>query len=48
METLIEKLYSKVGIHTTDFAVKHAKGLSNEFRCYANFECHDWKWAKQS
>ncbi|KAJ4290856.1 Protein-lysine N-methyltransferase efm5 [Kalmusia sp. IMI 367209] len=48
METLIQRLYSKVGTQTTSFEVKHAKGLSNEFRCYANFECEDWKWAKKS
>ncbi|KAF2018459.1 hypothetical protein BU24DRAFT_171365 [Aaosphaeria arxii CBS 175.79] len=45
METLIQRLYSKVGTNTTTFEPKHAKGLSNEFRCYANFECEDWKWA---
>jgi hypothetical protein len=46
MESLITtKLYGKVGIKTTDYEIKHAKGLSNEFRCYANFECEDWKWA---
>lgn len=44
METLITKLYSKAGLRTTSFEVRHAKGLSNEFRCYANFECGDWKW----
>ncbi|KAF2685884.1 hypothetical protein K458DRAFT_336727 [Lentithecium fluviatile CBS 122367] len=46
METLITKLYSKVDTKTTNFEVKHAKGLSNEFRCYANFECGEWKWAR--
>lgn len=44
METLIRKLYSKTGIHTTSFEPKHAKGLSNEFRCYSNFECSAWNW----
>lgn len=43
MESLIHKLYAKLGVKTTDFVVEHAKGLSNEFRCYANFECEDWK-----
>jgi hypothetical protein len=43
MEELIHKLYSKLGVKTTDFVVEHAKGLSNEFRCYANFECEEWK-----
>jgi 16S rRNA G966 N2-methylase RsmD len=42
METLIHKLYAKVGIKTTSFEVVHAKGLSNEFRCYANFESDIW------
>jgi hypothetical protein len=47
MENLIGKLYSKAGIQTTNFEVKHAKGLSNEFRCYSNFECSAWRWASQ-
>lgn len=47
MESLVTtKLYGKVGTKTTNYEIKHAKGLSNEFRCYANFECGDWKWAK--
>ncbi|PVI06901.1 hypothetical protein DM02DRAFT_649247 [Periconia macrospinosa] len=45
MEELITKLYAKVGTRTTSFEPRHAKGLSNEFRCYANFECKDWSWA---
>ncbi|KAM3083187.1 Protein-lysine N-methyltransferase efm5 [Clarireedia jacksonii] len=24
----------------------HSKGLSNEFYCYANYECEHWKWRK--
>lgn len=48
METLVTKLYSKVRTRTTTFEVKHAKGLSNEFRCYANFECENWKWSTTS
>jgi hypothetical protein len=44
MESLVTtKLYGKVGTATTDYEIKHAKGLSNEFRCYANFECDAWK-----
>ncbi|PNS21429.1 hypothetical protein CAC42_1208 [Sphaceloma murrayae] len=42
MEALIHQLYAKTGIGTTSFLPEHAKGLSNEFRCYANFECKDW------
>ncbi|KAF2835900.1 N-6 adenine-specific DNA methyltransferas-like protein 2 [Patellaria atrata CBS 101060] len=44
MSELITKLYAKSGIRTTSYEVKHAKGLSNEFRCYANFECASWNW----
>lgn len=44
MEPLISKLYSAVGVQTTTFEPEHSKGLSNEFRCYANFECASWKW----
>lgn len=44
MESLIHKLYAKVGIRTTSFEVVHSKGLSNEFRCYANFETSIWKF----
>lgn len=44
MESTITRLYSKIGAKTTTFEPEHSKGLSNEFRCYANFECNDWKW----
>ncbi|KAK4549131.1 hypothetical protein LTR36_007588 [Oleoguttula mirabilis] len=44
MEAVITKLYAKIGVSTTTFEPQHSKGLSNEFRCYANFECNDWKW----
>ena len=30
----------------TDFFPEHKNGLSNEFRCYANFECSYWKFQK--
>jgi hypothetical protein len=42
MEGLITKVYA--GVATTTFEPRHAKGLSNEFLCYANFECERWKW----
>ena len=44
MEPLVNRLYSSLGVKTTTFEPEHSKGLSNEFRCYANFECVDWKW----
>ncbi|KAL8697499.1 MAG: hypothetical protein Q9224_002281 [Gallowayella concinna] len=44
MEELVHKLYR--GIRTTTFRPKHAQGrLSNDFRCYANFESEVWQWA---
>lgn len=46
MAGTMEKLYGRVGVRETDFEVVHAKGLSNEFRCYANFECEAWKWRR--
>jgi hypothetical protein len=47
MEGLINKLYKAQGIATTNFEPVHSKGLSNEFFCYANFECERWKWKKE-
>lgn len=44
MESLAARLYKSFGLQTTDYEVVHARGLSNEFYCYANFECGDWKW----
>jgi hypothetical protein len=44
MGTLIHKVYGKAGIRTTDFEIVHAKGLSNEFRCYANFDSALWNF----
>jgi NADH dehydrogenase (ubiquinone) 1 alpha subcomplex subunit 9 len=48
METLITtKLYKSLGVKTTDYEIVHARGLSNEFYCYANFEVEGtpgWKW----
>lgn len=46
METLVTKLYKSFGLQTTNFEPVHARGLSNEFYCYASFECGDWKWRK--
>ncbi|KAL9084409.1 MAG: hypothetical protein Q9159_005243 [Coniocarpon cinnabarinum] len=43
MADLILRLYSKFGMQNTNFTPKHAKGLSNEFRCYANFTCTFWE-----
>ncbi|KAK3941176.1 nadh-ubiquinone oxidoreductase 39 kda [Diplogelasinospora grovesii] len=48
METLVTtKLYKSFNLKTTDYEVVHARGLSNEFYCYANFENEGWKWRPQ-
>ncbi|KAE8450048.1 hypothetical protein EG329_007187 [Mollisiaceae sp. DMI_Dod_QoI] len=47
MSTLINKLYRAQGVRTTTFEPVHSKGLSNEFFCYANFECEKWTWRDQ-
>jgi hypothetical protein len=44
MESLVRKLYHPQGVETTSFLPVHARGLSNEFYCYANFECAEWKF----
>ncbi|KAF6841544.1 nadh-ubiquinone oxidoreductase 39 kda [Colletotrichum musicola] len=44
MESLVAKVYKAFGVKTTTYEPKHARGLSNEFYCYANFECQDWVW----
>ncbi|KAI0880426.1 putative N6-adenine methyltransferase-domain-containing protein [Annulohypoxylon maeteangense] len=44
MEPLIMKLYRSLGARTTTYEPIHAHGLSNEFYCYANFECDAWKF----
>jgi hypothetical protein len=43
MGELVQRLYGKIGVKETDFTVVHGSGLSNEFRCYANFEWDQWK-----
>ena len=44
MESLITKLYRPQDVRTTTYEPRHSKGLSNEFLCYANFECERWTW----
>lgn len=42
MKDIMKKAYK--GIKVTDFLPEHANGLSNEFKCYADFECDQWKY----
>ncbi|KAK4187831.1 NADH-ubiquinone oxidoreductase 40 kDa subunit [Podospora australis] len=44
MESLVTRLYKSFGLQTTDYDPVHARGLSNEFYCYANFKSLGWKW----
>ncbi|KAF3316068.1 hypothetical protein TWF173_002846 [Orbilia oligospora] len=48
MKDVVNKMYSKAGVRCTEFEVRHAQGLSNEFRCYANFESERLKWEKEN
>lgn len=42
MRDIIKKTYPET--HLTSFLPEHKNGLSNEFRCYASFECPYWKF----
>ena len=42
MHEIIARVYPKT--HMTTFLPEHANGLSNEFRCYADFEWRGWKF----
>jgi len=44
MENVVKTAYATKGLATTTYLPVHAKGLSNEFFCYANFECDKWRW----
>lgn len=44
MSEVISKVYPDTKI--TTFYPEHANGLSNEFRCYANFEWDKWTFEK--
>lgn len=44
MEELVTRLYKPFGVRTTTYEPVHAQGLSNEFYCYASFECGEWRW----
>ncbi|KAL1617102.1 Protein-lysine N-methyltransferase efm5 [Neofusicoccum ribis] len=48
MESMMGKLYGKAGVRTTDFEIQHSNGLSNEFRCYANYESNVWQWSAEA
>lgn len=41
---IVQKVYP--GTRVTTFYPMHANGLSNEFRCYSNYECESWKFVE--
>ena len=43
-DVITARLYRRLGVRTTTFRPRHGNALSNEFRCFANFECADWTW----
>jgi hypothetical protein len=44
MASLVMRLYKSSSLRTTTYEPVHSRGLSNEFYCYANFECEHWGW----
>lgn len=42
MKDIMAKTYPETRL--TTFLPEHKNGLSNEFRCYASFECQQWKF----
>ncbi|KAK4124160.1 hypothetical protein N657DRAFT_644361 [Parathielavia appendiculata] len=44
MQDIVKRVYRFFGLRITDYDPVHARGLSNEFYCYANFESADWGW----
>ncbi|EXV06205.1 N6-adenine methyltransferase [Metarhizium robertsii] len=44
MKDLVTRVYRPLGVLATTYEPRHARGLSNEFYCYANFECSSWVW----
>ncbi|KAG7147556.1 Protein-lysine N-methyltransferase EFM5 like protein [Verticillium longisporum] len=48
MRDLIAKVYRSFGVKLTTFEPKHARGLSNEFCCYASYECQLWRWQQMT
>ncbi|RNJ53810.1 hypothetical protein D7B24_001333 [Verticillium nonalfalfae] len=48
MRDLIAKVYRSFGVKLTTFEPKHARGLSNEFCCYASYECQLWTWQQMA
>ncbi|EAQ92173.1 hypothetical protein CHGG_00408 [Chaetomium globosum CBS 148.51] len=47
MEDVVTRVYRAFGLRTTDYEPVHARGLGNEFYCYANFESSSWGWRKR-
>lgn len=41
MQGLVEKLYGRKGVRRRPFEPQHKKGLSNQFACFANFDCEE-------
>ncbi|KAH6844852.1 putative N6-adenine methyltransferase-domain-containing protein [Chaetomium sp. MPI-CAGE-AT-0009] len=48
MEDVVMRVYRAFGLRTTDYEPVHARGLANEFFCYANFESSSWGWRKRA
>lgn len=47
MRDVVTRVYRAFGLRTTDYEPVHARGLANEFYCYANFEADCWGWRQE-
>lgn len=44
LQRSVVNLFGQHGTETTTFMPQHTKGLQNEYRCFANFECDAWEF----
>ncbi|KAK1638107.1 putative N6-adenine methyltransferase-domain-containing protein [Colletotrichum phormii] len=44
MSEIVLKVYKPLGVRTATYEPTHSRGLSNQFCCYAGFECDGWTW----
>lgn len=44
MSDVVLRVYRAFGVRVTNYDPVHARGLSNEFWCYVNFESGKGSW----
>ncbi|KAH6989443.1 putative N6-adenine methyltransferase-domain-containing protein [Ilyonectria sp. MPI-CAGE-AT-0026] len=48
MTDIVVKLYRSFDVRSTTFEPAHSGTLSNQYYCYANFECPSWIWRPET